>query len=217
MRESNRVEYKRQVNDGLEKEAVAFLNSREGGIIYIGIEDSGAVFGVSDSDDVQLKIKDRLRNNIQPSVMGLFDVIHEVRENKDIIVINVASGSEKPYYLKKYGMTDKGCFIRVGSASDPMPQRMIDEFYSGRIRNSIGKIKSPRQDLSFEQLRIYYQEKGFSLGDKFSANLELLTEEGAYNYAAYLLADQNGNSVQVARYSGLDRVDLIESNEYGYC
>jgi len=34
MRESNRVEYKRQLNDGLEKEAVAFLNSREGGVIY---------------------------------------------------------------------------------------------------------------------------------------------------------------------------------------
>jgi len=176
MRESNRIEYKRQLNDGLEKEAVAFLNSREGGVIYIGIDDSGAVFGVSDSDDVQLKIKDRLKNNIQPSVMGLFDVIHEIRENTDIIRINVACGSEKPYYLKKYGMTDRGCFIRVGSASEPMPQRMIDEFYSRRIRDSIGKIRSPRQDLSFEQLRIYYQEKGFSLGDKFSANLELLTE-----------------------------------------
>ena len=92
---SNRIEYKRQLNNGLEKEAVAFLNSREGGIIYIGIDDSGEVFGVFDPDDTRLKIKDRLKNNIQPSVMGLFDVIHEVRENTDIIRINVASGSEK--------------------------------------------------------------------------------------------------------------------------
>jgi len=217
MRESNRVEYKRQLNDGLEKEAVAFLNSREGGVIYIGVEDSSAVFGVSDSDEIQLKIKDRLKNNIQPSVMGLFDVIREVRENKDVIRINVASGSEKPYYLKKYGMTDKGCFIRVGSASEPMPQRMIDEFYSRRVRNSIGKIKSPRQDLTFEQLKIYYNEAGFDLGDKFAANLELLTDSKEYNYAGYLLADSNGNSIKVAKYAGLDRVNLIESNEYGYC
>lgn len=35
--ESNRVELKEKLNDKLEKEVVAFLNNREGGIIYIGI------------------------------------------------------------------------------------------------------------------------------------------------------------------------------------
>jgi predicted HTH transcriptional regulator len=34
---------------------------------------------------------------------------------------------------------------------------------------------------------------------------------------AYLLADENGMSVKVAKYRGKDRVHLIESNEYGYC
>ncbi|MFA6567506.1 MAG: hypothetical protein WCS96_04780 [Victivallales bacterium] len=51
-------------------------------------------------------------------------------------------------------------------------------------------------------MKIYYQEAKLTLSDKFAANLELLTDEGAYNYAAYLLADQNGNSVQVAKYAG---------------
>lgn len=77
--------------------------------------------------------------------------------------------------------------------------------------------RSRRQDLGFEQMRIYYEEAGFTLGKQFAANLELLTEDSAYNYAGYLLADSNGNSVQVAKYRGLDRVDLIDSNEYGYC
>jgi hypothetical protein len=71
--------------------------------------------------------------------------------------------------------------------------------------------------LSFEQLKIYYQEAGLTLNDKFAANLELLTGDGAYNYTAYLLADQNGNSVQVAKYAGTDRVDLLESKDYGFC
>ena len=56
------------------------------------------------------------------------------------------------------------------------------------------------------------------LNQQFTSNLELLTEEGLYNYyVAYLLADTNGISVKVAKYDGLDRVDLIENNEYGYC
>ena len=55
------------------------------------------------------------------------------------------------------------------------------------------------------------------LNQQFVPNLELLTEEGLYNYVAYLLADTNGISVKVAKYDGLDRFDLIENNEYGYC
>lgn len=215
--ESNRVEYKRELSDGFEREAVAFLNYRDGGVIYIGIDKAGAVVGIPNGDAVQLAIKDRLKHNILPSCLGLFDVIHEVREGKDLVKVTLASGSEKPYYLRKYGMSEKGCFVRLGSATEPMSGRMIEELFARRTRNSIGLIRSLRQTLSFEQLRIYYEEAGFLLGDQFAANLELLTEDGAYNYAAYLLADSNGNSVQVAKYRGLDRVDLMDSNEYGYC
>ena len=217
MKESNRIEFKRELSDSLEREAIAFLNYRDGGIIYVGINDNGTVAGVPNCDAVQLAVKDRLKNNIQPSCMGLFDVLHETRDGKEIIKIIVAGGSEKPYYLRKFGMSEKGCFIRIGSASEPMPVKMIEELFARRTRNSITRIRSPRQDLGFEQLRIYYQEAGLALGDKFAENLELRTEDGDYNYAAYLLADENGNSVQVAKYAGTDRVDLAESKEYGFC
>lgn len=215
--ESNRIEYKRELTDALERTVVAFLNSHEGGVIYIGVDDDGETVGIANDDALQLKIKDRLKNNIQPSCMGLFDVLHETRDDKDIIKIITAGGSEPPYHLRKYGMSEKGCFMRVGSATEPMPARMIEELFACRTRNSISRMRSPRQDLSFEQLRIYYQEAGLTLNDKFAANLELLTEDGAFNMAAYLLADENGNSVQVARYAGADRVDLVESKDYGFC
>lgn len=41
MKESNRIEFKRQLSDDLEKEVVAFLNYREGGNLYIGIDGKG--------------------------------------------------------------------------------------------------------------------------------------------------------------------------------
>jgi ATP-dependent DNA helicase RecG len=135
--ESSRIEYKRELTDKLEREVVAFLNYREGGIIYIGISDDGSAYGVPDIDKLQLKIKDRLKNNILPSCLGLFDVIGEQRENKDIIKIIIASGPEKPYYIKKQGMSENGCYIRVGSAAEPMPVKMIEEMFSKRTRNSI--------------------------------------------------------------------------------
>ena len=215
--ETNRIEYKQELIDDLEKEVVAFLNYQEGGIIYIGIDKKGKAVGVSDIDGDMLKIKDRLKNNIMPSCMGLFDVSAETIDSKNVIKITLASGTEKPYYIKKLGMSEKGTFIRIGTAAEPMPIKMIESLFAKRTRNSIGKIKSPNQNLTFEQLKIYYEGSGKELNQQFAPNLELLTEEGQYNYVAYLLADTNGISVKVAKYDGLDRVDLIENNEYGYC
>jgi len=89
--------------------------------------------------------------------------------------------------------------------------------FSTRTRHSIGKIRLNRQDLTFEQLRIYCGEKRKPLNRQFKKSLELLTEDGALNYTAYRLADENGVSINVAKYRGTNRVDLIENNEYGYC
>ena len=73
-----------------------------------------------------------------------------------------------------------------------MPVRVIESLFAKRTRNSIGKIKSPNQNLTFEQLKIYYEGVNKTLNQQFSANLELLTADGQYNYVAYLLADING-------------------------
>lgn len=189
--ETKRIEYKQELTDDLEQEAISFLNYHEEGVIFIGVHKSGTVIGVSDIDSNMLKIKDRLKNNIMPSCMGLFDVTVENIDTKDVIKITLTRGTVKPYYIKKFGMSEKGTFIRVGRAAEPMPVRMIESLFAKRTRNSIGKIKSPNQNLTFEQLKIYYEGVNKNLNQQFASNLELLTEEGQYNYVAYLLADVN--------------------------
>jgi len=217
--ETNRTEFKRELTDELdiEKEIIAFLNYHEGGILYLGIDKDGQVVGIEDVDADMLKIKDRIRKNIMPSPMGLFDVSSEVIEGKRVIKVFVASGSEKPYYKARYGMSTRGCYIRVGTAAEPMTIGQIEQLFSRRVHNSIKNIVSPRQDLTFAQLKIYYEEKGLRLNDNYLRTLELLTDDGQLNYAAYLLADENGNSMKFAKYAGPDRYDLVSNNEYGYC
>ncbi|MDD3772498.1 MAG: ATP-binding protein, partial [Weeksellaceae bacterium] len=192
MSETNRIEYKQELNNDvdIEKEVIAFLNYHEGGIIYIGIDKKGNTFGVADVDGDMLKLKDRIKHNISPSAMGLFDVVAETKDGKNLIKIIVAGGSEKPYFKKKFGMTERGCFIRIGTAAEPMPQTMIEKLFASRTRNSLHRIKSVRQNLSFEQLKIYYNEKGLTLSERFKESLELLTEDGSLNYVSYLLADE---------------------------
>ena len=216
MIESRNIEYKQQVTPELEKEVVAFLNTNEGGFIYIGIDKTGKTIGVPNPDAVQLELKDRFKNNILPSCMGLFDILLEKRDEKNVIRIIVAGGYERPYYIKKYGLSEKGAFIRIGSASEPMPSRQIEELFTKRMRCSIGKIRSPKKDLRFQQLQIYYQSMGKTLNEQFAKNLELLNEDGDYNYVAYLMNDINNISVRVARYAGTNQVDLVQNEEYGH-
>ena len=154
---------------------------------------------------------------ISPSPMGLFDVTVERIDDVPVIKIFVASGSEKPYYKNKYGLSEKGCFIRVGSAAEPMTQGQIEDLYAHRVRNSLRNIRSPRKSLTFRQLHIYYESKGLKLNEHFMENLDLLTDTGEPNYVAYLLADENSTSIKVAKYAGTDRDVLIANNELGYC
>lgn len=216
MKENSSIEYKAKLTDGLEKEVVAFLN-KDGGQLYIGVNDNGQGIGLNDTNSDMLKIKDRLNNNISPSCLSLFNMVSEVWDGHEVIKITLDSGFEKPYYIKKKGMSEKGCYIRIGTAAEPMPRKMIDELYAKRTRNSIRKIKSNKQTLKFEQLKIYYQESGKELNQHFASNLELIIEDGSFNYVGYLLSDVNNISIKVAKYKGLTREILIENNEYGNC
>ena len=219
MTETNRIEFKRELTRELdiEREVVAFLNYHEGGMLYIGIDDSGKPIGVQDIDGDMLKIKDRIRNGISPSPMGLFDVMVERIDDIPVIKIFVASGSEKPYYKTKFGLSERGCFIRVGTAAEPMTPKQIEDLYSKRVRLSLKNIPSPHKELTFRQLHIYYDSQHLTLNESFAQNLDLLTADGGYNYVAYLLADTNSMSIKLAKYAGTDRDELIENHEYGYC
>ena len=215
--ELHNVEYKRELIPELEREVVAYLNCHLGGTIFIGVNNDGSIYGVKNVDQTAQTIKNRLRDNVRPSCLGLFDVLTLEENGKYYIRLDVASGLEKPYYLRKLGMCPEGCPIRIGTAIESLSQEQIERLYARRIRNSLHDMLSPRDDLTFTDLKIYYSGRGIVLNDSFLKTLEFLTSDGKLNYAAYLMADENGNSVKFAKYAGTDRATLIENDDYGQC
>ena len=215
--EDVRNEFKIKLTDKFEEEVISFLNTN-GGNIYIGVNDKGDIIGINGNIDLlQRTIKDRIKDNIMPSTLGLYDVIVLEKDNKKYIRVIIAKGSERPYYLKGMGMTPDSCFIRVGSSIQSMPNEMINNEFSKRNRNSLKNIVSPKQDLTFSQLKIYYEEKGFSINNNFLKQLDLYTDYGKYNYNAYLLADNNSISIRFGKYDGINSVNLIENEDFGNC
>lgn len=215
--EDKRTEFKVKLTDTLEKEVIAFLNT-DGGNIFIGVDDKGNVQGnLGNIDLLQRTIKDRLKDNIMPSTLGLFDVVINEKNGKKIIQIIVAKGNERPYYLRGMGMTPDSCFIRVGSSVESMNNETIFNLFSKRTRNSLKNIKSPKQDLEFKTLKIYYQENGYEINDNFLKKLDLYDDNNDFNYIAYLLSDNNNISVQFAKYEGNDVYNLVENEDFGFC
>jgi ATP-dependent DNA helicase RecG len=142
--EDSRNEFKIKLVDDLEETVIAFLN-KDGGNIYIGVDDKGKVIGLKNNLDLlQRKIKDLIISNIEPSVLGLFDLEVLTKENKKYLKITVAKGYETPYHIKGMGMTPDSCFIRVGSSNEKMDEHLINKMFRERTKNSLKSIISPK-------------------------------------------------------------------------
>ena len=212
MNETETIEFKERLNDKFEKEVVGFLNTTRGGTLYIGVDDDGKPVGVDDIDAVELQIKDRIKNNISPSALGLFEIV--TPPSSDHIQIIVSGGNQRPYYIKKYGMCPEGCYIRVGTSVEKMGEEMILTLFQKRDKRTLRTILSERRDLTFFYLKEAYEKKGYEVGDNFLTQLELFAPEGQYNRLAYLLSDQFASPFQYARYRGDDVFDLAEHKAF---
>lgn len=62
--ETNRIEYKQQLTHFIEKEVIAFLNYKEGGILYVGKQHNGVIKGLENADETALILKDKIKHNI---------------------------------------------------------------------------------------------------------------------------------------------------------
>lgn len=111
--ESTTVEFKEDRDNGhtLVQSVVAFANS-EGGTILLGVDDNGAVTG-TDADEDQVRIEEWLHSRCDPPVPVDFDSV-EIEE-KELLVIDVPEGSNKPYQHIDNGII----YVRRGATDRP--------------------------------------------------------------------------------------------------
>ena len=215
--ETEKTELKQKFTDNLTKEIVAFLNT-DGGTVYIGVNDDGSVCGVANLDESLKKIADMLESQILPDCRSFVELGTKYINQKHIIEIGVQKGDDL-YYIKKYGRSSQGCFLRVGSTCRAMTEDQINivhnKYLDSRVRITeiVGGIKNP----TFQYLKLLLTEKGFTINEKtFAENFHLLTKDGSYNKMAELLADKNEVSIKVVRFKGKSKSDGIAMrNEYG--
>lgn len=127
--ESATVEFKEQLPDKSSKymkTVVAFANGR-GGRIYFGVrDDDHAVVGVAPEnlfrtmDAITTAIADSCEPVIFPDVSAMNI------DGKQVIVVDIQAGRQRPYYLKSQGMM-RGVYVRVSGTTRPADRNYIEE------------------------------------------------------------------------------------------
>mgnify|MGYP004630607071 FL=1 len=127
--ETKNVEFKREIPSKHEKflkDIIAFYNSTVGQVI-VGIEDGTCiVYGIGEqspfklSDSISNMISDACTPQIEP------DISIQTIEDKTVLVIDVAPGKFRPYYLANKDR-ETTSYIRINGTSRPADARKLRE------------------------------------------------------------------------------------------
>lgn len=157
-RESSAVEFKRDevANYDLAKELVAFANFG-GGVVLLGVEDDGSIHGTT-RESLEEWVTEACRTKIEPPVIPYFSWYRDFEPGKDIAVVRVMGGPDKPY--ARVHQNRRTYFIRVGSTSREASAAELERMFQAGGRVTYGLKPVPGAgypDLDERRLSDYFR------------------------------------------------------------
>ena len=211
--EGKNIEFKREYTEDIKKTVIAFANT-DGGKIYIGIEDSGNIVGVSDIDRTMLSTANTLRDSIRPDVTLFVEYNVETIENKNVIIINVQRGTARPYYLLGKGIRSEGVFVRQGASTVPATDTAILNMIKETSGDHYENNRSINQDLTFEKTTEFFQKRALPFENPQKKTLHLIDKDDTYTNLALLLSDQCPHIIKAAVFDGSLKTIFRDRNEF---
>lgn len=154
-----------------------------------------------------------LARNVTP------DVDFEFKEcnidGKRVVVLVIPAANTIPTAYKNVR------YLRIGSSKVNLMKHPKREAALFSVLNfglpSIVNTESEYQDLTFEQLFVYYGVKGITLNERtFKKNLDLLTQDGKYNLLAQLLSDNPRIPIRFSLFNGKSKASTMYAvREFG--
>lgn len=154
-----------------------------------------------------------LARNITPDVNFRFEECSV--DGRRIVILIIPAAKTTPTAFKNVR------YIRIGSSKANLMKYPEREAALFRVLNfglpSIETMESEYQDLTFEQLFVYYGVKGITLNKRtFKKNLGLLTPDGKYNFLARLLSDNPHIPIRFSLFNGKTKASTMYAvREFG--
>ncbi len=183
--EDSTTEFKRDdvENHDLAKELVAFLNL-DGGTLLLGIEDNGAISGTT-RKNLEEWVAELCRMKIEPPVIPYLSWGKDVEPGKNVLMIRVPQGPDKPYALVHNNR--RSYFIRVGSTCREASREELERLFqaSGRVIYGLKPVPgSSLNDLDLRRLKEYFtrviggtapEDEEVENWERLLRNLDLMT------------------------------------------
>lgn len=211
--ETESCELKSVLTKEIKKEIIAFANTN-GGKIFIGVNDNGKVNGIINPDEVIQALTGMINEGIKPSLVEYTKIKVEQYDEKDVVVIDIQSGPNKPYYILDKGLKPSGVYFRHGSssiqASDEIIKKMIFEHSGLRFEEMISK----NQNLSFEYLEKKFQDIQLEFNGNKYKTLNIVNNLNKYTNLGLLLSDQCSYTIKCAIFNGTNKIEFRDRKEF---
>lgn len=212
--ESELVELKSELVGDICKEVIAFANTK-GGTLYIGVANDGSVVGVQNADKVTLQINSMVRDSIKPDVTMFVRYETQTIDGKQIIAVVVQKGTDRPYYLTSKGLKPSGVYVRNGTSTDPSTDTAIRKMIKQTDGDCFEDMRSLEQNLTFKVASTMFTQYNVPFNSAKMQTLGMISQDGVYTNVAFLLSDQCSSVIKAATFSGVDKSEFQDRQEFG--
>ena len=160
--ESSTMEFKQKIpeNAQIVKTIIGFCN-RSGGKLLIGIRQDGTILGLPE-EEVQKMMEYINKSIYEASSPPIIPAVYSQRiGDKAILIIEVSSGMNKPYFRKSEGL-EKGTYIRLGRSTVKANADMIEELKwqsRGRSFDMMPVYHGKEEDLDQKKILLFLNHK----------------------------------------------------------
>lgn len=211
--ESETLELKEIVVEDIKKEIIAFANSA-GGTLYVGVADDGGIVGVENPDMVIQQISNMVRDSIKPDITMFTRYATKNVAGKQIVVVEIQRGTERPYYLAKKGLRPEGVYVRQGTSSVPATSTAIRRMIKDTDGDSFEAMRSLEQNLTFQAAEKEFALRDLAFGVSQMKTLGILNTDGIYTNLGLLLSEQCAHTVKAAVFEGTNQSIFRDRQEF---
>lgn len=186
--ESTTIELKVSLpkNDQIIKTIIGFCN-QNGGKLIIGVANDGQVVGIPE-EEVEYTREYLEKSIYEASNPPIIPQVYAQRlGEKIILIIEVSSGMNKPYYLKSEGL-DKGVYVRIGRSTARATPDMIEELKwqsRGKSFDTMPIYHATLADLNTKKIQAFFERQSdYTTGayDALMHSYYLAVKEHAHQY-----------------------------------
>lgn len=213
LKETESVEFKRELNESIKKELIAFANTY-GGEIYIGIDDDGKIIGLDNAKQDLEAVSNIIRDSVKPDLALLTSVKIVKIEGKEVIKIEVLKGTKRPYHLIAKGLKPSGVYVRHGITSAPATEDSIRQMIIESDGVIFEKTRCINQELTFDYAKKVFNEKQIGFEKSNQRTLGIINEDGYYTNLGLLFSEQCQHSIKCALYDGNTKLEFRDRKEF---